>query len=192
MPLPVAGRWTAGGVVPASLGVSTGPLGRWTLPRAGVCQGDRSGTEAGVLLFAGGDWAEDHHDVEFQDEQGQVLGTARLPEGVDGVARFHELAASFLPDDGRPGQVMVCIETDRGPWVRALAVAGYRVYAVNPRQAARHRELLSLSGAKSDQADAHTLADMVRTRRHQLRQVAADRTSRATTNLCRSNTRLSS
>jgi hypothetical protein len=61
-----------------------------------------------------------------------VLGTARLPEGVDGVARFHELAASFLPDDGRPGQVMVCIETDRGPWVRALAVAGYRVYAVNP------------------------------------------------------------
>ncbi len=135
-----------------------------------------------MLLFAGGDWAEDHHDVEFQDEQGQVLGTARLPEGVDGVARFHELAASFLPDDGRPGQVMVCIETDRGPWVRALAVAGYRVYAVNPRQAARHRELLSLSGAKSDQADAHTLADMVRTRRHQLRQVAADRTSRATTN----------
>jgi len=38
--------------------------------------------------------------------------------------------------------------------VRALAVAGYRVYAVNPRQAARHRELLSLSGTKSDQADA--------------------------------------
>jgi transposase len=45
---------------------------------------------------------------------------------------------------------------------------------VNPKQAARHRELMSLSGAKSDKADAHTLADMVRTRRHQLRQVAAD------------------
>jgi transposase len=70
--------------------------------------------------------------------------------------------------------VLVCIETDRGPWVRALIAAGYQVYGVNPKQAARHRELLSLSGAKSDKADAHTLADMARTRRHQLRQVAAD------------------
>jgi len=33
---------------------------------------------------------------------------------------------------------------------------------------------MSLSGAKSDKGDAHALADMVRTRRHQLRQVAAD------------------
>ncbi|GID28202.1 IS110 family transposase [Paractinoplanes brasiliensis] len=31
-----------------------------------------------------------------------------------------------------------------------------------------------VSGAKSDPGDAHALADMVRTRRHQLRQVAAD------------------
>jgi transposase len=52
--------------------------------------------------------------------------------------------------------------------------AGYRVLGVNPEQAARHRETMSLSGAKSDKADARTLAEMVRTRRHQLRQVAAD------------------
>ena len=43
-------------------------------PAGCYCQGDRSGTEAGVLLFAGGDWAEDHHNVEFQDEQGQGAG----------------------------------------------------------------------------------------------------------------------
>ncbi|MEV6306962.1 IS110 family transposase, partial [Actinoplanes sp. NPDC051861] len=97
-----------------------------------------------------------------------------LPEGVDGMTRFHELVARFLPDDAKPSDVLVCIETDRGPWVRALVAAGYQVYGVNPKQASRHRELLSLSGAKSDKADAHTLADMVRTRRHQLRQVAAD------------------
>lgn len=98
----------------------------------------------------------------------------RLPEGVDGMARLHELIAAFLPEQGDPAQVLVCIETDRGPWVRALVAAGYQVFAVNPKQAARHRELLSLSGAKSDKADAHTLADMVRTRRHQLRPLAAD------------------
>ncbi len=35
---------------------------------------------------------------------------------------------------------MVGIETDRGPWVQALIAAGYRVYAINPLQAARYRE----------------------------------------------------
>jgi transposase len=126
------------------------------------------------VLFVGDDWAEDHHDVEVQDQHGRAMRTARLPEGVDGMARFHELIAGFLPDDADPSQVLVCLETDRGPWVRALVAAGYQVYGVNPKQAARHRELVSLSGAKSDKADAHTLADMVRTRRHQLRQIAAD------------------
>lgn len=129
------------------------------------------------MLFVGDDWAEDHHDVEIQDERGVRLRTARLPEGVEGISRFHELVAALLPDlpdDAQPGQVLVCIETDRGLWVRALVAAGYRVYGVNPKQAARHREVVSISGAKSDKADAHVLADMVRTRRHQLRPVAAD------------------
>jgi predicted CoA-binding protein len=35
---------------------------------------------------------------------------------------------------------VVVIETDRGPWVKALAAAGYRVYPANPKQAARHEE----------------------------------------------------
>jgi transposase len=126
------------------------------------------------VLFVGVDWAEDHHDVEVQDGNGRAMRTARLPEGVEGMARFHDLIAKFLPNSADPSRVLVCIETDRGPWVRALIAAGYQVYGVNPKQAARHRELVSLSGAKSDKADAHTLADMVRTRRHQLRQVAAD------------------
>ncbi|MFD8249583.1 IS110 family transposase [Nocardia sp. NPDC059691] len=126
------------------------------------------------MLFVGDDWAEDHHDVEVQDEHGQTLKAARLPEGVEGMSRLHELIARFLPQDSDPGQVLVCIETDRGPWVRALVAAGYQVYGVNPKTAARHRELMSLSGAKDDKADARTLADLLRTRRHQLRPVAAD------------------
>jgi Transposase len=58
--------------------------------------------------------------------------------------------------------------------VTALAAAGYAVYAVNPLQAARHRERHTVSGAKSDAGDAHVLADMVRTDAHQLRLIAAD------------------
>jgi hypothetical protein len=48
------------------------------------------------------------------------------------------------------------------------------VCAINPLQVARSRERRSVSGAKSDAADAHTLADMVRTDSHQLRTVAGD------------------
>ena len=126
------------------------------------------------MLFAGDDWAEDHHDVEVQDRAGRVLGRARLGEGVAGITRFHELIGRFADPDAGAGQVAIGIETDRGPWVAALIAAGYAVYAVNPRQAARYRERHGTSGAKSDAGDAHMLADMVRTDAHQLRAVAGD------------------
>jgi transposase len=126
------------------------------------------------VLFVGDDWAEDHHDLEVQDDQGRVLARRRASEGITGIVKFHELVAEFLADDGGPEQVLVGIETDRGPWVRALIAAGYVVFGVNPKLAARHREVVSLSGAKDDKTDAHTLADMVRTRRHQLRPTEAD------------------
>jgi transposase len=126
------------------------------------------------LLFVGDDWAEDHHDIEVMDESGRRLERARLPEGVAGVARLHELVGRRLPADAEAAEVLVGIETDRGPWVQALAAAGYRVYPINPLQVARYRERRSVSGAKSDAADAHTLADMVRTDAHQLRPMAGD------------------
>jgi transposase len=119
------------------------------------------------VLFVGDDWAEDHHDVEVQDAAGRRLGKAKLAEGIAGIARLHELIAEHLEQDAEAEQVVVGIETDRGPWVQALLAAGYRVWAVNPLQVARYRERHSVSGAKSDAADAHTLADMVRTDRHQ-------------------------
>ncbi len=133
-----------------------------------------------LRLLAGDDWAEDHHDVELQSPQGRVLSKARLPEGVAGMARFHTMVAEagaalgVDPADLDEVEVQVGIETDRGPWVQALIAAGYRVFAINPLQVARYRERHSVSGAKSDTADAHTLADMVRTDAHQLRPVAGD------------------
>jgi hypothetical protein len=128
------------------------------------------------LLFIGDDWAEGHHDVVAQDDAGKTLARRRLPEGADGIARFHELVASCLGEDAEPDpeQVVIVIETDRGPWVKALAAAGYRVYPVNPRQAARHKETITMSGKKDDFFDAGALADMGRTRRHQMRELAAD------------------
>src|ERR1700734_710851 len=123
------------------------------------------------MIFAGVDWAEAHHDVHVQDENGKRLGGGRLPEGVEGIARFHELAARHAQD---PGQVVTGIETDRGLFVAALVAAGYQVFAVNPLSTSRYRDRHSTSGAKSDPGDAKVLADMVRTDRHNHRQVAGD------------------
>jgi hypothetical protein len=123
------------------------------------------------LIFAGVDWAEAHHDVHIQDEQGRRLGGGRLPEGVEGIARFHELAAAHAAG---PGEVVIGIETDRGLFVNALVVAGYQVFAVNPMSASRYRDRHGSSGAKSDPGDAKVLADLVRTDRHNHRLVAGD------------------
>jgi len=127
-----------------------------------------------MRLFVGDDWAEDHHDVEVMDEAGRVLARKRLPEGAAGMAQLHGLVGGFLGEDADAAEVIVGIETDRGPWVAALAAAGYLVFAVNPLQAARFRERHGVSGAKSDTGDAHALADMVRTDSHQLRLAAGD------------------
>jgi transposase len=130
-----------------------------------------------LKLFVGDDWAEDHHDVELMDATGRRLAKARLPEGVAGIARLHAMIGEQLGEDADEddaGQVAVGIETDRGPWVAALIAAGYTVFAINPLQASRYRERHGVSGAKSDAADAHVLADMVRTDSHQLRPVAGD------------------
>jgi transposase len=126
------------------------------------------------LLFVGDDWAEDHHDVEIQDGAGRKLAARRLPEGLAGIAVLHELIAAHLGKHGEAADVVIGIETDRGPWVQALIAAGYQVYAINPKQVARFKERYVTSGAKSDAADAHALADMVRAERHQLRPVAGD------------------
>jgi hypothetical protein len=133
------------------------------------------------MLFVGDDWAEDHHDVEVQDEDGRRLARARLAEGVAGLSRLHELIAEHLTDeevDARTGfvahNVMVGIETDRGPWVSALVAAGYQVFALNPVQVARYRERHGASGAKSDRGDAHVLAEIVRLDRAHHRPIAGD------------------
>ncbi len=112
------------------------------------------------------------------DGAGRRLAKARLPEGVAGISRLHAMIGQALGDDvdaeDAAARVVVGIETDRGPWVQALVAAGYMVFPVNPLQASRYRERLSVSGAKSDAADAHMLADMVRTDSHQLRPIAGD------------------
>jgi transposase len=133
------------------------------------------------VLFIGDDWAEEHHDVEIEDEDGRRLTRARLPEGLDGITRLHALVAEHAPaswaelaPELAAARVVVGIETDRGPWVSALRAAGYQVFAINPLSAAQYRQRHSTSGAKSDAGDAHVLAEIVRLDRDHHRPIAGD------------------
>lgn len=124
-----------------------------------------------MAWYLGDDWSEDHHDVHLMNEAGERLAAGRLPEGVAGMAALHGLIAEHALG---PGDVIVGIETDRGPWVSALVATGYRVYAINPRSVARYRDRHHVGGGKSDAGDAKLLADLVRTDRHNHREVAGD------------------
>jgi len=122
-------------------------------------------------VFVGHDWAEAHHDVFVEDEAGRRLAGGRLPEGVEGVARFHALVAEHVDD---PADVVVATETDRGLFVGSLVAAGYTVLAVNPMSTSRYRERHTTSGAKSDPGDARVLAELARTDHHNHRPIAGD------------------
>jgi transposase len=123
------------------------------------------------MLFVGVDWAERHHDVCLLDDHGAVLAKRRITDGLMGVTGLHALVACHAAD---PKQVVVGIETDRGLLVGALLAAGYQVYGINPLAASRYRDRHVVSRAKSDRGDAKVLADLVRTDRHNHRQVAGD------------------
>jgi transposase/transposase IS116/IS110/IS902 family protein len=123
------------------------------------------------VIFAGVDWAEAHHDVCVMSEDGRVLGQRRVSHSVAGIGELHALIAAHA-EEGEP--VAVGIEVDRGLVVTALLAAGYQVYAINPMASSRYRDRHATSGAKSDRGDAKVLADLVRTDRHNHRQVAGD------------------
>jgi hypothetical protein len=78
------------------------------------------------MLFVGDDWAEDHHDVYLMNDGGDKLAARRLPEGLAGIGRLHEMIAEHVED---PSEVVIGIETDRGLWVEALTAAAYQVFA---------------------------------------------------------------
>jgi transposase len=148
-------------------------LEHWTISSPRVASG-LLGTALEVRVgqvFVGHDWAESHHDVCVVDAEGRRLAKARVPDGIAGVARFHELVAPFVEG---PGEVLVATETDRGLFVGALVAAGYRVLAVNPLSTSRYRQRHSTSGAKSDAGDAFVLAELARTDGHNHRPIAGD------------------
>lgn len=121
------------------------------------------------MIFVGIDWAEAHHAVCVLDEQGGVLASRKIAEGSAGATELVTLLAKHATT---PTEVVIGIETDRGVLVQFLRAGDYVLYAINPLAASRYRERHTVSKQKSDPGDAKMLADLVRTDRHNHRQLA--------------------
>ncbi|QIS23421.1 IS110 family transposase [Nocardia terpenica] len=106
------------------------------------------------------------------DRDGQLVTKKRIADDPNGFAELTRLLtdAGDTADDPIP----VAIETPRGLMVAALRASGRPVFAINPMAVARYRERHSMARAKSDHADAMTLANILRVDAHMHRRLPAD------------------
>ena len=120
------------------------------------------------MFFAGVDWADDHHDVAVIDQDGQLVGSKRVPHSPAGLA---ELRAFLLAIAGDPTDIPCFVETNHGLLVSSLLEAGFPVYPVNPKTVDRRRRT---SGAETDLIDACLLARTGRSDLADLRRLEPD------------------
>jgi transposase len=123
------------------------------------------------VIYVGIDWSQTHHDLCLMDEAGAVLAKRRIADTAEGLTELQALVAQHVAE---PAEAVIGIELAQGLLVSGLRAAGYVIYAINPLAVTRYRDRHSSSKAKSDRADAKLLADLVRTDRHNHRELADD------------------
>ena len=114
-----------------------------------------------VSWFAGIDLGDRKHHVHLTDASGTFGGAATFSHGGRGIARLLSWLVAQTGAD--PGSIGVALEVPHGAVVDGLLDRGFLVFAINPKQADRARELLVLSGAKDDPRDAEGLSVVLRT-----------------------------
>jgi transposase len=112
-------------------------------------------------LFAGFDWASDHHDVVTVDPDGKIVLELTIDDTAEGWATLRDQFAKHVGQD--LSAVAVAVETNNGPAVERLLAMGCAVYPLNPKVAERYRERKSNAGCKDDRLDAFSFADALRT-----------------------------
>lgn len=118
-------------------------------------------------MFAGIDWAADEHAVCVLDRDGRVLDRFTISHTGDGFERLIRRLARHADPAGLP----VAIERPDGRLVDRLLDAGHPVVPVKTTAIKAWREAEVASGAKSDPGDAQVIADYLRLRRQDLREL---------------------
>lgn len=122
------------------------------------------------MLYAGLDWADDHHDVVVIDDAGRQLASKRVRHTKAGLDELTSFLEGFTGPEQKD-QLACVAETNRGLLIAAVLEAGFTVYPVNPKVADRRR---SASGAKTDHIDAYLLAKLGRAELADLRKLQPD------------------
>ena len=118
-------------------------------------------------MFAGIDWAADEHAVCVIDDTGRVIERFTIGHTADGFERL----VGRLARHGAPADLAVAIERPDGRLVDRLLDAGHPVVPVKTTAIKAWREAEVGSGAKSDPGDAQVIADYLRLRRLDLREL---------------------
>ena len=118
-------------------------------------------------MFTGIDWAADEHAVCVIDNDGRVIDRFTIGHTADGFERLIRRLARH----GHPVDLPVAIERPDGRLVDRLLDAGHPVVAVKTTAIKAWREAEVGSGAKSDPGDARVIADYLRLRRQDLREL---------------------
>lgn len=122
--------------------------------------------------FVGIDWGSDSHQVEVQNQQGEVLFNECY--GAD-PTELLELRDELLEFTETPDQMGVAIEDPTRTVTRVLLQAGMQVWVLTPRKLDAVRAAYSEAGAKGDILDAHILCEELRVHRNVFYQLAAQK-----------------
>lgn len=115
---------------------------------------------AQLTHYCGFDWARKaHHVCVVVDKAGAAVLEVSFADDADGWESFGKKLSAVA----EVSKVGVAIETRCGPEVERLLAMGLAVYPMNPKAASRYRDRKSVSGAKSDFADAFCFGDGLRT-----------------------------
>ena len=113
--------------------------------------------------WAGVDWGHEKHAVCVVDDDGHVVTSFRAANSPQGLTMLVERLKAL---DSVAG---VAIETSRHMLVDALLLAGFKVYAINPKLSHAWRKGWNVSQAKGDDRDAWVLGDGLRVHHGHLR-----------------------
>lgn len=118
-------------------------------------------------MFVGIDWAMESHAVCVEDVAGRVVDRFTIDHSAEGFERL----VDRLARQGDPSALPVAIERPDGRLVDRLLEAGHPVVPVKTTAIKAWREAEVASGAKSDPGDAKVIADYLRLRHHDLREL---------------------
>jgi transposase len=119
-----------------------------------------------MTVYLGIDWSEKKHDVTFLNEEGQIIGQARMNHTPEGLLIL-EKTRQYLGVS--PEECLVGLETAHNLLIDFLWARAYgQIYVIAPNVVKSSRGRYNQSGARTDQHDSRLLADLLRTDRSRL------------------------